>query len=981
MNSQSLSAGRLSATVLAAALLIPAQAVAQEEIYFSAVHNVRNVLVSYINAEQVRIDMSAWYLTDREVSRALINRFKAGVPVRLIGDRGSIFEIDLLTKREFYWLASQGLPIRIRYNPRSFPEIAHWKATIFVGQGVVSFGSANYTPFELAPSSSTNYKDETVLFTDDPALVAAFKTRFDRMWNDTTREAESRIAGPPYFKNWDDACAAEGAPCADYRTTYPNPVPMVIDTRRLEGDAPMPADMVWGQGPSFNNRLVTEINRETARVDMVIYRLTVPNITQALLARHEAGVPVRLIIEPNEYRNRKWPEFWLTAAYVDQLWAAGVPIKRRAHAGLTHMKMLVTSRYATNASANFAANWQRDHNYFVPAATKPAVYGAMADRFDTMWNDTTGFANFTPLRPDAATLAGPADGAGNVSTTPTLTWNRAAFATSYDIYLGTASGSMTRVANVPAALVQDPPATYSWRPSTPLQAGTTYYGRVVSRTNATAVAPSIIATSATRSFTTSGIAPAQPPGTPSSPSPPNGTTGVSSSPTLAWSAVGAASYQVRFGTTNPPPSAATNLSSASYAPGTLAAGTRYYWQVIAVNAAGSTTGPVWSFTTASGSSPSPLPSPWASRDVGSVGVAGSASHSSGVFTVRGAGADIWGSADGFHFVYQQLSGDLVLTARLASMQNTHTYAKAGVMLRSSLAANSAHVILDMVPGGGIEFMRRASSGGSTAYLGGTTASRPEWLRLSRSGSTISAFVSNNGSTWTPVGTTSIALGSTVYAGLVVTSHTTSTLNTAQFDQVTVTAGSAPPASGGDIVIHASDVAAGSVHGAWSIGADARSPNGVALVSTDTGFAATDAPLASPAHYVDVTFNAPAGTPYRVWLRLKALNNSKYNDAVWVQFSDARVNGSPAYAINSTSGLLVNLATSGAATSLNNWGWQNGAYWLSQATAVTFASTGSHTMRIQLREDGVSFDQIVLSPSRYFNNPPGGPTNDATIVPK
>ncbi|HOC19172.1 MAG TPA: hypothetical protein PKK95_12930, partial [Vicinamibacterales bacterium] len=268
---------------------------------------------------------------------------------------------------------------------------------------------------------------------------------------------------------------------------------------------------------------------------------------------------------------------------------------------------------------------------------------------------------------------------------------------------------------------------------------------------------------------------------------------------------------------------------------------------------------------------------------------------------------------------------------------------------------------------------------------GTTASRPEWLRLSRSGDTITSFVSNDGTTWTPVGSTTVALGSSIYVGLAVTSHTISALNTAQFDQVTVTASSAPPppppSSAGDIVIYASDVAASSVHGAWSIGSDARSPNGVALVSTDTGFAAADAPLAGPAHYVDVTFSAPAGTPYRVWLRLKALNNSKFNDAVWVQFSDARVNGSPAYAINSTSGLLVNLATSGTATSLNNWGWQNGAYWLSQATAVTFASSGSHTMRIQLREDGVSLDQIVLSPSRYFNSAPGGPTNDTTIVSK
>ena len=101
------------------------------------------------------------------------------------------------------------MPIRLRFNPTWFPEIDHWKTTIFVGQNMVAFGSANFAPFELAPVSATNYNDETVLFTDDPALVNAFKTKFDSMWNDTTLEPQSIIGGPPYFKNWHDACAIE----------------------------------------------------------------------------------------------------------------------------------------------------------------------------------------------------------------------------------------------------------------------------------------------------------------------------------------------------------------------------------------------------------------------------------------------------------------------------------------------------------------------------------------------------------------------------------------------------------------------------------------------------------------------------------------------------------------------------------------------------------------------------------------------------
>jgi Gylcosyl hydrolase family 115 C-terminal domain len=106
-----------------------------------------------------------------------------------------------------------------------------------------------------------------------------------------------------------------------------------------------------------------------------------------------------------------------------------------------------------------------------------------------------------------------------------------------------------------------------------------------------------------------------------------------------------------------------------------------------------------------------------------------------------------------------------------------------------------------------------------------------------------------------------------------------------------------------------------------------------------------------------------------------------NDSLWVQFSDARVNGAAAYAIGTTAGLLVNLATDGSANSLNAWGWQNTAYWLSQTTTVTFPTTGAHTVRLQIREDGVQFDQIVLSPGTYLNSAPGTVSNDHTIVQK
>jgi hypothetical protein len=482
-------------------LAAPLQAAGADQIFFPATDDVTSLIVARINAETVRLDISAWYLSEHTISIAIANRFAAGVPVRLIGDRGAIFEVDPNTKSEFYWLASQGVPIRLRENPTWYPEIDHWKAAIFVGQNLVEFGSANWTPFELAPSSATNYDDETTMFTDDPVLVNAFKTKFDRIWNDTAIEPESIAGGPPYFKNWYAACAAESG-CSDYRTRYPVVAPMNINTSRLEPDNPMPADLIWGQGPDFNNRLVTEINNEPSSVSMVIYRLTVDSITDALLQRWQAGVSVRLIVEPSQYLNRQWPEFWLTHANVDRLWAAGVPILQRAHDGLTHMKTLVTSTYATNASSNFAGAWQRDHDYFVSASGKPAIFGAIRNRFEQMWSNRSGFVPFQPQPPDAPTLVSPTDGATGLSTMPTLTWNAAPFAASYDVYLGTSAGNMTLAGNTPAQLVNNPPGTYSWTPSSPLNGSTTYIWQIVARTNATVRDPSLVARSSSQTFAT-----------------------------------------------------------------------------------------------------------------------------------------------------------------------------------------------------------------------------------------------------------------------------------------------------------------------------------------------------------------------------------------------------------------------------------------------------------------------------------------------
>jgi phosphatidylserine/phosphatidylglycerophosphate/cardiolipin synthase-like enzyme len=476
----------LAKHVAAAFLLIAAgasSASAQEVVLFPAVDNAQAAILQKIKNENVRLDIALWFLVDGEITQAIINRHNAGLPVRVLGDRVGIFETDVNTKNSFLQLANAGVPIRVRYHPTWFPEIMHWKCGIFVGQNVVEFGSANWTTFELLPWSATNFKDETAMFTNDPALVKAFLTQFDKMWVDTTT-----------FHDWPTAYKLEIG--SDWT------VPMNISKVRLEPDYPTNVPgMGWGQGSELHNVMIQEINAETQAVDVVSYRMTVPNLTDALIAKHQAGVPVRVFIEPMQYRNSGYPEYWLVGTMTDKLWVAGVPIKQRTHQGLTHMKTLITSKVALIASSNFTKNWQRDHNYFISSTTKPQLYQSVKDRFNAMWNDTTNYTTFKPLRPEHAKMVQPANGAVATPNPPTLEWKRTPWAVAFDVYLGKANAGLAFVGRVNAVLNEDPPETYSFTPG-PLEPSTTYNWRIVTRTLATEKDPTLTAASELWSFTT-----------------------------------------------------------------------------------------------------------------------------------------------------------------------------------------------------------------------------------------------------------------------------------------------------------------------------------------------------------------------------------------------------------------------------------------------------------------------------------------------
>lgn len=191
-----------------------------------------------------------------------------------------------------------------------------------------------------------------------------------------------------------------------------------------------------------------------------------------------------------------------------------------------------------------------------------------------------------------------------------------------------------------------------------------------------------------------------------------------------------------------------------------------------------------------------LPAPWTNRDIGAPSVAGSAAESAGNYTVRGAGIDIWGSSDQFHFVYQQITGDVDVRARVAGVEYVHRWTKGGVMIRETLNPGSRNASMFVSPANGLAFQRRVQSDGVSTYTSGGLVTAPYWVRLVRFGQLFRSYVSADGTSWTLVGSETIAMAATAYVGLGVTSHDASRAAMVTFTDVTITGSGIPPPPSG-----------------------------------------------------------------------------------------------------------------------------------------------------------------------------------------
>jgi len=409
----------------------------------------RAPLLQLINNERLGIDIAFWFMEDPRYTTALINKFKSGVPVRVIVDTRANGKNPMNAYR-LAELKAAGIPMR----ERTAGGILHWKAAIFVGQGTVEFGGANYSAWAWVPVAPyQNYTDEVIRFTENDAVVNTFMTRFDDLWTNVSAYT-------------------------DYANILTTPV-------RRYPTYPLDPSLNFAPAQDYGARAVKRYNAETTRIDVIMYRITDRRHADAMIAAVQRGIPVRLITEPTSYRD---PNYIWHSWNVDRMYMAGVQIKQRHHAGLNHGKLVLL--YSQGMSIFGSSNWttassssQDEHNQFL---VDPTAFSYFKQQFLRKWNNSAGYVEnvpFTPQPPGTPTYVGPAN-TTRQSTTVRLSWMTGKWSHKADIYFGTSP--------TPPLLARDvavtPLTTASYTLPT-LQPGRTYYWRIVSKTMANQTRP------------------------------------------------------------------------------------------------------------------------------------------------------------------------------------------------------------------------------------------------------------------------------------------------------------------------------------------------------------------------------------------------------------------------------------------------------------------------------------------------------------
>ncbi|MGD0251473.1 MAG: beta-galactosidase GalA [Verrucomicrobiota bacterium] len=377
---------------------------------------------------------------------------------------------------------------------------------------------------------------------------------------------------------------------------------------------------------------------------------------------------------------------------------------------------------------------------------------------------------------------------------------------------------------------------------------------------------------------------------------------------LTWSGSAGVNYNVKRSTTcgGPYTTITASVTGTNYSDWMVSAGQIWYY-IVTITNSGSESIP----SNEEGASVSNLPWPWSNTDVGAVDWIGSASYNSGQFTISGSGRGIpdplVANLDSFQFVYVYVPNTTsgYIQARIVSVQNTSANAKAGVMIRENLYADSQYALADVQSTAGVEFNTRNGDGASAASSA-VSGTAPEWVRLTRTNNTFRAYSSANGSTWTAIGSAAnfTSMGAGAYVGLIVCSLDNGFLNTSVIDNVSSTflpANTAPTLT----AIPNQAVNVGQTVAVTANAADSDSPPPVLTFSL----------LNAPANATLMKINSNnAAFNWRPWV-----GNANTTNLVTLKVAD---NGSPSLSATQSFLVMVNPLT---LPSLSSPAWSNGQF--------------------------------------------------------
>ena len=190
----------------------------------------------------------------------------------------------------------------------------------------------------------------------------------------------------------------------------------------------------------------------------------------------------------------------------------------------------------------------------------------------------------------------------------------------------------------------------------------------------------------------------------------------------------------------------------------------------------------------------PLPTPWNGMDIGGPSPAGVAHADGGAFTITAGGAGLAGASDQFHFVFQSVTGDFALVARVTPSAGPGTPASGGLMVRDALATTSNFVAVAQTSSQGMRSQYRTPSvprvGTDTAAASGAV-----WLRLVKRGTTVSSYLAADAGgaagAWKKVGSDQPIASGMIYAGLWLAGASPGAGGQATFDHVSLVSGTQP----------------------------------------------------------------------------------------------------------------------------------------------------------------------------------------------